>query len=163
VKHFLTPFHCKSQQGSGLIEIIVATGVMALVLTAIIAGLTLSLRTSSETEYRSQSVKRAQEAMEVFRRERTIRGWEAFVDSVKVDSTYCMSALPSPQATWDPGVCDPSETFIISGQEFTREAIVVVDETVPTDVQVRVKIIVSWVTDENSKDVQIFQTFRKWN
>jgi len=163
VKHFFTHFHLRNQQGSGLIEIIVATGVMALVLTAIIAGLTLSLRTSSETEYRSQSVKRAQEAMEVFRRERTLRGWEAFVDSVKVDSTYCMSTLPAPQATWDPGACGTTETFVISGQEFIREAQVVVDETVPTDVQVRVKIIVSWTTDENTKDVQIFQTFRKWN
>lgn len=163
MRQFLRHSRLKSQQGSGLIEIIVATGVMALVLTAIIAGLTLSLRTSSETEYRSQSVKRAQEAMEVFRRERTLRGWEAFVDSVKVSSTYCMSALPAPEATWDAGACTPSETFVISGQEFTREAMVVVDETVPTDVQVRVKIVVSWTTDSTSKDVQIVQTFRKWN
>jgi len=67
-----------NQTGSSLIEVIVATGVIALVLTALVAGMTVSLQTSAEAKYRSQAIKRGQEAMEVFRRERTL--WRFFAE-----------------------------------------------------------------------------------
>jgi type II secretory pathway pseudopilin PulG len=152
-----------SQKGSSLIEIIVATGVMALVLTSIVAGLTLSLKTNAESEYRSQAVSRAQEAMEIFRRERTLLGWEAFSSSLVGDTEYCFKELPDPFEAFTGGACDSSDTIVISGQEFIREAEVNVDVANPSDPQVRVKIIMSWTTNENTKDVEIVQIFRKWD
>jgi type II secretory pathway pseudopilin PulG len=153
----------KGQRGSSLIEIIVATGVMALVLTSIIAGLTLSLKTNAESEYRSQAVKRAQEAMEIFRRERTLLGWEDFTNALRNDPVYCFQDLPEPYGVFNAGTCGTDETIVISGQEFTREAEVVVDETDPNDPQVRVKIVMSWTTNDNVKDVELIQVFRRWD
>jgi type II secretory pathway pseudopilin PulG len=152
-----------SQKGSGLIEIIVATGVMALVLTSIIAGLTLALKTNSESEYRSQATKRAQEAMEVFRRERTLLGWDAFADVLRDNTYYCFDELPVPFEEFTPGACGSSDVIVISSQEFIRQAEVVVDETDPLSPQIRVKMVMSWSTNDNVKDVEIIQVFRKWD
>jgi type II secretory pathway pseudopilin PulG len=151
------------QRGSSLIEIIVATGVMALVLTSIVAGLTLSLKTNAEIEYRSQAVKRAQEAMEVFRRERTLLGWEAFADALRGSSTYCFVDLPEPREGFVGGSCGTDDTIVISGQEFMREAEVVVNETDPTNPLISVQVTVSWITNDNAKDVEIVQVFRRWD
>ena len=152
-----------NQRGSSLIEIIVATGVMALVLTSIIAGFTLSLKTNSESEYRSQATKRAQEAMEVFRRERTLLGWEAFAAALRDNTYYCFDELTAPFEAFSVGACGSSDTIVISGQEFIREAEVTVDETDPTSPQIRVKMTMSWTTNDNVKDVEIIQVFRKWD
>lgn len=152
-----------SQKGSSLIEIIVATGVMALVLTSIVAGLTLSLKTNAEIEYRSQSIKRAQEAMEVFRRERTLLGWEGFADALRGNASYCFVDLPEPREAFPSGTCGTDDTIVISGQEFTREATVTVDETDPTSPLIRVEMVVSWTTNENVKDVELVQVFRRWD
>ncbi|MBT4124430.1 MAG: hypothetical protein HN981_01470 [Candidatus Pacebacteria bacterium] len=151
------------QKGSSLIEIIVAVGVMALVLTAIVASLTLSLKTNAESEYRSQAVKRAQIAMEAFRRERTLLGWEGFSDSLRDNTTYCFQTIPAPKEAFVAGACEATDTIVISSQEFFREAEVVVDETVPSEPQIRVKITVSWSTNDSVKDVELVQTFRKWD
>lgn len=152
-----------NQQGSSLIEIIVATGVMALVLTSIVAGLTLSLKTNAESEYRSQAVKRAQEAMEVFRRERTLLGWESFINTFRTNTVYCFKDLPEPFGEFTRGACGSDDTIVISGQEFVREATVTVDETDPNNPQVRVVVTMSWTTNDNVKDVEIVQVFRRWD
>lgn len=152
-----------NQQGSSLIEIIVATAVMALVLTSIIAGLTLSLKTNAESEYRSQAVKRAQEAMEVFRRERTLLGWESFTNALKDNTVYCFKDLPEPYGSFTAGACGSDDTIVISGQEFIRQAEVTVDETNPSDSQVRVVVTMSWTTNDSVKDVEIVQVFRRWD
>ena len=153
----------KVLRGSSLIELIVATGVMALVLTAIVAGLTLSLKIGADSEYRTQAVKRAQEGMEVFRRERTLLGWDLFVNSLRASTTYCLATLPAPKVAFTPGLCSSSDVLIISSQEFFREATVSIDETNPTDPLVKITVTVSWAADEKAKDVVLPQTFRKWD
>lgn len=151
------------QVGSSLIEIIVATGVMTLVLTTIVAGLTLSLKVNAESEYRSQAVKRAQEAMEVFRRERTLLGWEGFANVLRDNKIYCFKDLPEPRGELVAGECGTSDVVVISGQEFIRQAEVEVDETDPTNPQIKVKVTMSWTTNDNVKDVEIIQVFRRWD
>src|SRR3990167_4923802 len=101
----LSRLFANSQRGSSLIEIVVATGVMALVLTAILSGLTLSLKTNAESEYRSHAVKRAQEGLEVFRRERTLLGWDIFVAGFTSDTYYCLQTLPAPKTAFTTGEC----------------------------------------------------------
>lgn len=151
------------QRGSSLIEIIVATGVMALVLTAIVAGLTLSLKTNAEAEYRSQAVKRSQEAMEVFRRERTLRGWDGFVAGLTDNASYCFQTLPAPEAELESGECDSSDAIVISGIEFFRQAEVEIDDSSPSDVEVRVEMRVFWNTGSGQRSVNLVQTFRQWD
>ncbi|MFH2118127.1 MAG: hypothetical protein ABII10_00095, partial [Candidatus Paceibacterota bacterium] len=116
-----------NQTGSSLIEVIVATGVIALVLTTLVAGMTVSLQTSAEAKYRSQAIKRGQEAMEVFRRERTLLGWDSFVAQFTSGSTYCLQTLPSPRESFSLGECTSEESLVISGIDFYRNATVTID------------------------------------
>lgn len=153
----------RTQQGSSLIEIVVATGVMALVLTAIVAGLTLSLKTNAESEYRLQAIKRAQEAMEVFRRERTLMGWDVFLEGFEDGATYCLKDLPEPRGEFLSGACDEDDRFVISGLEFTREAEVNILTTTPAEPLIEVTVRVSWQDGSRSRDVTIVQGFRQWN
>lgn len=148
----------KWQRGSSLIEIVVATGVMALVLTAIVAGLTLSLKTNAESKYRSQATKRAQEAMEVFRRERTLLGWDVFEGEFISGGTYCLKNLPAPKQAFTSGECGTDDSLVISGLDFYREATVVTNTIDPNNPQVSVTVSVQW----SSGNVTIVQDFRRW-
>lgn len=150
------------QRGSSLIEIIIATGVMAIVLTAIVAGLTISLKTNSESEYRFQAVKKAQEAMETFRRERTLLGWQSFLTSMQANATYCLATLPEPRESFTVGACGAEDTIVISGIDFYREASVTVDTSNPNDEQIKVVITMTWYVDDDVRTAEIAQNFRDW-
>lgn len=150
------------QRGSTLIEIVVASGVMALVITAIVAGLTLTLKTTAESEYRSHGVKRSQEAMEVFRRERTLRGWENFVDSFTSGTTYCLATLPAPLGSFTSGACTSGQSIVINSVAFYREALVTIDSTNPDDVKVTVALETTWNTGGDEQSVNLVQEFRQW-
>ena len=146
------------QQGSSLIEVVVATGVMALVLTAIVAGMTLSLKTSAESEYRSQAVKRGQEAMEVFRRERTLLGWDVFEAGFISGGAYCLQTLPAPKEAFVLGECSDDQNLVISGVDFYREAWVDINDLDPDNPQLQVTVSVRWA----SGSVELVQVFRRW-
>jgi type II secretory pathway pseudopilin PulG len=151
------------QTGSSLIEIIVATGVLALVLTALVAGMTVSLRTSAEAKYRSQAIKRGQEAMEVFRRERTLLGWDVFSGQFSSGSTYCLQELPAPKTSFAVGQCTSAQSLAVSGIDLYRQAVVAVDNTNPTDPQVKVVVSVTWDSGQGERGVDLTQVFRQWN
>lgn len=148
-------------RGSSLIEIVIVTGVMALVLTAIVAGLTLSLKTNADSEYRSRAVQRTQEAMEVFRRERTVRGWDVFISSFTSGATYCLAELPAPTEEFTEGACFNEDSIVISGVDFYREAVVTVDNSDPTDPQLRVELTTSWDSGSGERTVNIVQSFQQ--
>lgn len=151
-----------AQRGSSLIEIVVATGVMALVLTAIVAGMTLSLKTNADSEYRSQSVQRAQEAIEVFRRERALLGWEAFVSELTDGGTYCLQTLPAPKTAFTLGECSSDQSIVIGGQEFYRQAVVDLNTSDPTNEQAQVTVTMTWNSGGGERSVDLVQVFRKW-
>jgi hypothetical protein len=150
-------------RGSSLVEVIVATGVMALVLTAVVAGLTLSLRTNAEAGYRSEAVKLSQAGMEVFRRERALRGWDGFVTAFTSGATYCLETLPAPEATFTSGACDEDDGIVVSGIDLFRKAVVTIDSSDPDDIEVRVAVGVTWDSGQGEQDVSLIQTFRQWD
>jgi len=137
--------------------------VMSLVLTALVAGMTVSLQTSAEAKYRSQAIKRGQEAMEVFRRERSLLGWDGFADQFSSGSTYCLQELPAPKTEFTAGECTSEESLIISGLDFYRQAVVTVDDLNPTDPQIRVEITVTWDAGRGERSIDLTQVFRQWN
>lgn len=150
------------QRGSSLIEIVVATGVMALVLTAIVAGMTLSIKTNADSEYRSQAVKRAQEAVEVFRRERALLGWDVFASELTDGGIYCLQTLPAPKTAFTLGECESDQSIVIGGQEFYRQAVVDLDVADPTDAKAQVTVTMTWNSGSGERNVELVQVFRKW-
>lgn len=65
--------------GQTILELVVALGIVALVLTGLIAGVSSSLRFSQNSSFRSLAVKHAQEGIEYVRKLRDTSEWSAFL------------------------------------------------------------------------------------
>lgn len=141
-----------------MIEILIATGVVGLVMTAVASGLVLSVKNSSISKYKVLASTRAQEAMEVFRREKVLLGWSQFYDVLST-STYCLNSLASDSAQFKvmpTGGC--SEDAKIAGTSFVREGLV---NIINAD-QIRVEIVVSWVDGNVPRSTNLIQEFKRY-
>jgi len=147
-----------SQKGSSLIEILVAVMVMATVLTAVVAGLTISIKTTAESKYRSLAIKKNQEAVEVFRREHTLLGWDAFKATLGAGGSICLATLPEPPTQFSiTGECDVEDSddvLSLANIDYIREALV---DTTTSPAIVTVTVNTSWQNGE--RDVEVTQEF----
>lgn len=154
----------KLQGGSSLIEIIIATAVVGGVLTAVAMALTFSIKSTAEANYRSVATNKAQEAMEVFRREKTLLGWDNFYSVNSGFGTICLNTLPG--VTELGGIantnCGTSYSLTVDGvgTGFKREATL----STGTDV-VNVTVTVYWPNSNNPTEdhrVEIKQSIWRW-
>lgn len=149
----------KKQSGSGMIEILIATGVVGLVMTAIASSLVLSIKNSAISKYKVLSTSRAQEAMEVFRREKVLLGWAQFYESLAAN-TYCVNLLASDSAQFQAmttGACGDG-SFIV-GTSFIREALV----NITSADEIRVEITVEWLDGDIIRSSNLIQEFKKYD
>lgn len=148
----------KTKVGSSMIEILIATGVVGLVMTAVASGLVLSVKNSSISKYKVLASTRAQEAMEVFRREKVLLGWSQFYD-VMSTATYCLNTLASDSAQFKAmttGAC--SADAKIAGTSFIREGLV---NIISAD-EIRVEIVVNWVDGNVPRSSNLIQEFKRY-
>jgi Tfp pilus assembly protein PilV len=144
------------QRGQTIIEVLIATVVVALVMTAIAAALTSSLRNTAEGKFRAYANEYAQQAMEVFIRERNLLGWQQFTEAI-VSGIFCLNELPANTEaflTMPVGACTEGTTF--AGTDFTRQANV----TVLSPDEVRVEVEVLWQDSGRDREVSLTQEFR---
>lgn len=155
-----------NQKGSSLIEVLIAIAVVGLVLTGVIAALTFSVKSTSESKYRSLATAKAQEAIELFRRERSRLGWNVFYTTVAA-SFYCLDEIPSAEAgiVTKAGACGDEYTLVVpgTGLAFKREV-----EIVKNADSIVVKATVSWPRfDQGSENIDrkvvIEQEIKNWN
>ena len=66
------------QKGSSLIEVMVAVVLIVMTLTALISGMTYTMRTLAEAEFRSKATDLASECMDEIRKNRIEKGWFEF-------------------------------------------------------------------------------------
>ncbi|HYD34556.1 MAG TPA: hypothetical protein VD999_00655 [Vitreimonas sp.] len=152
----------KSTAGQTIIEVLIAAGVIALVMTAIAAGLTYSVKNSAESKYKALATSYAQEAVEIFRRERALMGWDTFRNVVG-SNTYCLNTLPSSTDEFvnlEPGAC--ADGIPVAGTQMTREAIVTPFNNGTVVDRVRVEIEVQWFDGNRPRTVEIAQEFQQW-
>lgn len=144
--------------GQTIVEVLIATGVVGVVLTAIAAGLSYSVKNSSDAKYRAFATSYAQDAIEVFRREKALLGWETFSENLTA-GTYCLNDLPTNTAAFlalTPGSCaTPTAQF---GVDFNREAQVTLVN--PTEIQV--VVVVNWADFNRTPEVRVTQQFRPY-
>jgi type II secretory pathway pseudopilin PulG len=142
-----------TQSGQTIVEVLVAVAVMGLVLTAVAAMLSLSVKNSAETRSKALATQRAQEAVEVFRRERKVQGWTAFVANVP-DGVVCLNGLPSNSDEFNglnTGAC--GEGVAEAGTEFTRQALI----SFPASGIVTIEATVSWMDGNKPRSVVVTQ------
>lgn len=152
----------RTQAGFTLIEVLIAIVVVGLVLTAITAGLTSSVKNAAESRYRARASTLGQEAMEVFAREKTLLGWGEFFAFFPNGTTiYCLRTTPSAGAlkTITSGSCGPTQTIDEAGVSFTRQAEVF--KAGPLAPEVTVTLTVKWLDGNRLADVTLVRVFRK--
>lgn len=149
------------QKGFGIVEVLIAIAVIGTILTAVAAGLSMSLKTSAELKFRGVALNKAQELIEAVRRERAILGWNAFFNLFESGTsgvyTYCMNddtVLLHSSFTLNLGAC--TDTVAWDGNDFIRE--LTVDTT--TDGQTTLTSTVYW--EGRDKHVELQQLLYEW-
>lgn len=146
------------QLGAGMIEILIATGVVGLVMTAVASGFVLSVKNSAIGKYKILASTRAQEAMEVFRREKVLLGWSQFYETLSA-STYCLNELASDSAQFKSMTAESCDgDNFIAGTSFTREALV---EVISPE-EIRVEIVVEWLDGDIIRSSNLIQEFQEY-
>jgi prepilin-type N-terminal cleavage/methylation domain-containing protein len=143
------------QQGQTLIEVLIATVVVGTVLTAVAAGLSMSIKNTAQSKMRSLATGYAQQAIEIFQRERNFLGWDTFLSALSSD-VYCLNDLPADSVAFKSltaGACASGDT--IGTTSFQREVNVTVGANSLTVVST-----VTWYDADKQKQVQIEQTFK---
>jgi hypothetical protein len=151
-------------RGQTIIEIIIATGIVVLVMTAIMAGLTLSLKNTAQAKYKALASKLGQEGIEAFRRERDLMGFETFRASLD-SQTYCLPTIPALLSQFGVGSCGDEDGIVMTGVTFFREANVTVGATDddPVVVEIRVKWLDATQNDQSRFHESIMtQEFKRW-
>lgn len=105
-----------SQQGQTLLELVIAIGVVAIIITGLVIAATSSLRYGQESRLRSTAVKYAQEGLELARQIRDTQSSDTFLSYSGIGTqVWCLDHA----ATWtkDTGTgCPP----IATGSPFVR-------------------------------------------
>lgn len=159
---------CQSNRQSGfsIIEVLISIVVIGLTLTALAASLTFSIELTNQARYRDIASKKAQEAVDYFKRERVILGWSLFYNELD-SSGYCMSSVPSVSnppgsisfdslTTGDCGAAAYDLDVAGIGPDFKREVDVV---KAGFGDPVTLTVTVSWPEDHS---VQVEQEFYRW-
>lgn len=143
----------KYRYGQTLVELVVAIGVVAMVLMALISAVTASLRYGQVSRNRSVAVKLAQEGMELSRKLRDESGWSTFLTYASVNSgRWCLDLSGQFSQADSNGICPVSAenpfwrllTFQFS------------DPTMTVDVSV------SWGERNALSTVQLRTNFTEW-
>jgi type II secretory pathway pseudopilin PulG len=141
-----------------MIEILIATAVVGMVMTAVASGLVLSVKNSAIGKFKVLATTRAQEGLEIFRREKVIQGWSQFYSDLST-GTYCINKVASDSAQFNAmqtGSCD--ENSKIAGTSFIREALV----DLQSPESIRVEIVVKWLDGNIPRSTNLVQEFKKY-
>lgn len=157
-KHWAQKARRESQAGQTIIEVLIATLVVGMVLTAVAATLTVSVKNTAQSRYQEVARTRAQSGLEVFRQARNTIGWGEFSDKLGT-GIYCLNSLPVGTdgfLAMPSGAC--SDSVLMIGTDFVREAYV----TQLSPDEIRVELAVGWIDGTLDKEVRLTQVFRRY-
>ena len=148
-------FNKASKAGFTLVEVLVAVVIVGLVLTAIAAAISFSVKNSSQADYRVVASRYAQEAIDRIRQQRSQLGWNSFYSSLTAgDSCSHISSytFKSPPCT--------GLNYVISSNNatFTRKINIVKNPAAGSNpASVQLTVTVEWNDGAATRDVQIVQ------
>lgn len=151
--------HFKSQTGSTLIEVLIATIVVGVILTGVVGALTSSLKNSSEAQNRQVATRLAQEALELFNQQKAISSWSDFYDMPSDSGDfYCVpttslnvASLSTTTATIISTACKVSPAPGGVNTTFYRGIKKTYDATV-TPPAVEIKAVVQWQDGSSTRE-----------
>lgn len=140
----------KTALGQTLFELVVAIAVAVLVVTGIVAVVTVSVRNANFARDQAQATRYGQEAMEWLRQERN-KDWATFRGRA-ASPKWCLKNL-----SWDTPVPCSSSDFI-SGTYFLRWA-----ELAVSDDSVSALVRVSWTDSQGTHQSRVDTVFNNIN
>jgi len=148
------------QSASTLVEVLVAVSIIALVLTAVSAMISMSVKLSDNNEKNQLALQKAQEALEFFRKERAINSWYGFSTPFNNNAHYCISSLPEEVASISAklGVCADDDVLEAARYKFKREVVIEFDSTDSLSVQIDVQ----WSDGNKAKNLLLQQNFENY-
>jgi type II secretory pathway pseudopilin PulG len=144
--------------GQTLIEVLIATAVVGLVITAVAAGMTYSIKSTSNSQYRTLATEESQQVIEFLRRERSQIGWESFVEQLP-SGQYCVNELPNDADGLDGlvlGAC--SQKIIKLGTEWDRQLTV----TTSNATSFEYYVTITWKDGDQTREVQVDGDLKPW-
>lgn len=135
----------QNQQGQTLIEIIVAIGLIVLVMTTLVGGVTLAVRNNRFAKDRALSKEYVRQTQEWLRSQRDQVGWDTFASILRSDGTtfsYCLPTLPQTPQELQTVVPTTGGCGVISGTQFVRTVALVLTGNPVT--QVDATVTVAW-------------------
>lgn len=130
----------------------VAIGVVAIVMTALVSAVTASLRYSQATRLRSRGVKYAQEGLELTRKLRDINIWTIFQAYSDGTGRWCLNEIGAWTVDDASGVCP-----LNAGSNYWRRV-----SFVWNDPRMEVTVTVSWGERTTPSTVELKTYFTKW-
>lgn len=138
--------------GQTLLELVLALGVIAVVLTGLVSAVTSSLRYSQSSQLRSRGVKYAQEGLELVRKLRDSNTWSTFQDySRSGTKDWCLSE----SGVWTES--DGTGCPIANGSPFWRTV-----TFTWTDPLMDITSTVSWADRTPTSTVSFRTYFSQW-
>jgi Tfp pilus assembly protein PilV len=125
----------KYEKGQSLFEIVLALGLITLILTAVVALASLSIKNSSFSHLQTIATRYSESAMESLREEKE-KDWTSFYNNALSSPNWCFNGSSWGDAT--PGACPDSD--FITDTNFMRE----VSFTIIEPREVEVMINVNW-------------------
>lgn len=135
-------FSFHNDRGQSLVEVLIALMIVALVLTTVAVAVILAIRSSRFSQNKARATFLAQEGAEWIRNQRSVLGWEAFLDQ---EGTWCINALDFEQL----GECPDGDLI---DEIYWREAEIISGAPDP-DLKVRTTtVIVTVFWEEGTKE-----------
>lgn len=155
-------FQRKVDAGFTMVEVLVAVAVVAMVMTAVVAGVSFSVRNTRYARDKSLAVRHAQESIEWIRKLRDENGWSVFSADIDADGSqvvYCLSSLPATYAE-----------FVLLGNAVCQSTDVLGGDTIyiremrlnKTGSSLAVEVSVTWDEGGQTKEVLQRTTLRDW-
>lgn len=146
-----------SDKGQTLLEIVIALGVIALVITGLVVAATSSLRFSQDGRLRSAGVRYAQEGIEKARELRDSGTWDDFLLKAGGSSkSWCLDGNGS--WTESTGSCG----LIQAGSPFTREVTFTLDTDSNGNPVVTAVSTVTWPFGSTRATTSLKTYFAQW-
>ncbi len=147
----------RATAGGSLIEVLVATMVVAVSLVAISIIMMYSVQRTAQARYEEIAKSLAQDAIETFHKERAYTGWNAFYNRFDGGGAFCVNTATQ-TITAKSGSC---AGITQAGMTFNREVTMTL-----TGGALRAVAVVEWTSGlgggvDTTRDVTLTQDFRK--
>ena len=160
----------KLDSGFAIIELLVATGVVTMVMVAVVSGVSMSIKNSRYSKEKAQSARLSQDVVEWLRGRRDVMGWLNFYNTINGDKpspglpdteiVYCLDVLPTEYTAFDglDVTTDINSCTEFEDENFRRVAII----TTPDDETMNIVVRVFWNDGSGDRSTQIETSLTQW-